>query len=418
MNQTETAAAARTMPRAELIAMVGSLIAVNALAIDIMLPAMQQIGEDLGVANPNERQLVITAYFLGLGLFQLVFGPLSDRFGRKRPLFFGLAVYVTAALCAVLVTNFYALLALRFLQGAGAAGSVVIAIAMVRDRFKGPDMAQIMSFAMMVLLIVPVVAPSIGQVIMLLGNWHLLFLFMAVLGTALAIWSGIRLPETLTEENRRPFTPKAIIEGFGYVFGNRASICYILATALIIGCLFGFLNSSQQIYVGIYQLGVYFPLAFAAGALVMALGSFANATFVQRLGQRRMAHGALLLFLSLSFILALMAFSFAVPLPLFIVMVALIFFAFSAIGPNFGSLALEPLGHVAGTAASTQGAIQIVFGSLAGGLIGQAFDGSIRPMALCFVGLSLAALVMVLIAEKGKLTFGPGEAGSRIKSTV
>jgi MFS transporter, DHA1 family, multidrug resistance protein len=390
--------------RKELIAMVGCLIAINALAIDIMLPGIQQIGQTLGVTDENHRQLVITAYFLGFGLFQLIFGPLSDRFGRRPPLMAGLAIYVVAALGATLVTDFNLLLALRFLQGSGAAAGVVIAVAMVRDRFEGPDMAQIISFAMMVLLVVPIIAPSIGQGIMLLGDWHLVFFFMAGLCTLVGLWAYIRMPETLTDQNRRPLTTHAIIEGFGIVFGNRTSIAYILATAMLIACLFGFLNSAQQIYVGLYKLGPWFPLAFAAGALVMALGSFANATFVRRFGQKRIAHVALLLFLGTSALMAALAYAFAVPLWLFIVLVALLFFPFSAIGPNFGSLALEPLGHVAGTAASTQGAIQMVLGSLIGAGIGQAFNGTILPMALSFVALSGLSLIMVLIAEKGRLT--------------
>jgi MFS transporter, DHA1 family, multidrug resistance protein len=397
------------LPRLELIAMVGSLIAVNALAIDVMLRGIQQIGLSLGVVSENQRQLVITAYFLGFGLFQLLFGPLSDRYGRRRPLLIGLGVYVAAALSAVIVTSFDLLLALRFIQGAGAAGSVVIGVAMVRDRFKGPEMAQIMSFAFMVLLIVPIIAPSIGQGIMKLGDWHLVFFFMAALGTAVALWTGLRMPETLTEENKRPFTPKAIIEGFGIVFGNRASISYIMATALIIGCLFGFLNSAQQIYVNKYGLGEWFPLAFAAGALVMAIGSFANGRLVGRLGPRRLSHLALVTFLCLSILFALLAVSVDLTVYGFIGMIALVFFAFSGIGANFGSLALEPLGHVAGTAASTQGAIQIVFGSIAGAAIGQYYNGTIVPMTLSFVVLSSLALVFVLIAEKGKLNIGRTE---------
>ncbi len=407
-----TGASTPALSRLELIAMVGSLIAVNAMAIDVMLPGIQQIGASLGVESENQRQLVITSYFLGFGIFQLLFGPLSDRFGRKKPLMVGLSIYVFAAVVAIFATSFPMLLGLRFLQGSGAAASVVIAVAMVRDRFKGEEMAQIMSFSFMVLLIVPVIAPSIGQGIMLLGDWHLVFIFMAVMGTIVNIWTALRMPETLTAENRRPFTIKAVSEGFGYVFSNRASISYILATALIIGCLFGFLNSSQQIYQQIYGLGPWFPLAFAAGALVMALGSFTNARLVRRLGQRRMSHGALLLFLAGGIILLVMALSFAVPVWLFIIMIAAMFYCFAGIGPNFGSLALEPLGHVAGTAASTQGAIQTVAGALIGATLGQSFNGTIVPLAAGFVVLSGLALVMVLVAEKGRLTLSKGYAGS------
>ncbi len=384
--------------------MVACMMAINALAIDIMLPGMQQIGESLGARDENSRQLIVTAYLLGFGVMQLLFGPLSDRFGRRRPLLVGLSIYVFAALCALFVQNFEALLALRLLQGAGASASVVIALAFVRDIFGGRQMAQVMSLVMMVFMVTPVVAPALGQAIMLFGDWHLVFVFMAAVGAAIVLWTGTRMPETLKPENRRPFTFASVGQGFGYVFTNRRSVFYILATAMIMGSLFGFINTAQQIYVGIYGLGAWFPAVFALVAVCMALGSYINSRLVERIGMRRMSHTALIGFVAFSGMIAAIALVHGtVPFVLFLPLFAATMFCFSGIGANFGALAMEPLGHVAGTAASAQGCIQTVCGALIGAGIGQAFDGTVLPLALGYAGLGLVALGLVLVAEEGRL---------------
>ena len=389
--------------RVEIIAMVACMIAINAMAIDIMLPGMQQIGASLGAADENSRQLIITAYLLGFGLMQLVFGPLSDRFGRRRPLLLGLSIYVAAAFAALFVQQFNTLLALRLLQGSGAAASVVIAMAFVRDTFGGRQMAEVMSLVMMVFMVTPVIAPALGQFIMIFGDWHLVFIFMALVATGIATWTYLRMPETLKPENRRPFTPASIWQGFGYVFTNRRSIFYILATAMILGALFSFINTAQQIYVGLYGLGVWFPAVFAGVACCMSLGSFINSRFVGRVGMRRMSHGALLGFFFFSAMIAILASLDMIPVTVFLPLFALVMFCFSGIGANFGALAMEPLGHVAGTAASAQGCIQTVGGAIIGALIGQAFNGTVLPLALGYCGLSAVAIIFVLIAEKGRL---------------
>ncbi len=394
--------------RRETIALVASMIALNALAIDIMLPGMQVIGASLGEPSENGRQLVITAYLLGFGAMQLIFGPLSDRFGRRVPLLAGLVFYTLGALAGGLAPGFQALLACRFLQGCGAAATVVIAMAFVRDSFGGRRMAEVMSLVMMVFLVTPVIAPALGQAILAAGEWRLVFAFMAVFGIAVSVWAALRLPETLKPENRRPLSPAAILQGFGYVLKSRISVCYILAMSMILGALFGFINSAQQIYVGIYGLGALFPAAFAAVAGCMALGSFLNARLVGKLGMRRMSHTALIGFLATSAILAAASLAGPVPLVLFLPLFAFAMFCFSCIGSNFGALALEPLGHVAGTAASVQGSTQIVAGAAIGAIIGQSFDGTVRPLALGFTGLAIAALALVLVAERGRL-FRPGE---------
>ena len=401
--QHETGKAAAGPSRAEFIALAAALMSLNALAIDIMLPGLQEIGSTLGVADENARQFVITAYVLGFGGMQLLFGPISDRFGRRGPLLFGLVVYVAAAFACALAPSFTSLLVLRFVQGIGAAATRVIVVSVVRDIFGGRAMAEVMSLVFMIFMIIPIIAPGIGQVLLLFFDWHSIFVFMGVLSLVITIWTWTRLPETLKEEFRRPLTASSIFDGFRIVATNRMSVCYTIAFTCIIGALFGFINSAQQIYIGIYDVGVMFPVYFAAVAGAMALSSFVNSRLVGRVGMRRLAHGALLGFLVITGVAFALSLAGPLPLWLFVGLFALAMMQFSWIGPNFNALAMEPLGHVAGTASSVQGFIQTLGGGLVGALIGQAFDGTIMPMAASYFFAGLLALVMVLIAEKGRL---------------
>ena len=395
--------------RAEFIALMAMLVAINALAIDIMLPGMQLIGEALGEPDENRRQLIITAYLAGFGMMQLFIGPVSDRFGRKMPLLIGVGVYVAAAIASLFARDFNSLLILRLIMGAGAAGSRVLTVAMTRDVAGGRQMAEIMSLVMMVFMIMPIAAPSAGQLILMAGDWRLIFAFIAVLGSAIAFWALIRLPETLAHENRRPFTADSIAQGFGSIVSNRVSLWYTLAMTFIFGALFGFINSAQQIYVGIFGLGALFPLAFAAVAAVMSASSFLNSHFVRRFGMRRLSHGALLGFSAISLVLAGLASAGLAPFPVFIGLLAAAMFCFGLIGSNFSAIAMEPMAHVAGLASSVQGFSTTLFSALLGAAIGLAFDGTVRPMALGFFLLSALALACVLIAEKGRLFGAPAE---------
>lgn len=394
------------IPRWEFIALAAALMAVNALAVDIMLPALQQIGSSLNVESENHRQYVITAYFAGLALALLAYGPASDRFGRRKPLLFGLGIYIIAAFAAAFAPSFETLLLLRFVQGIGAASTRVIAVSVVRDRFGGRQMAEIMSLIFMVFMIVPVLAPGIGQIVMLFSEWHMIFIVMAVSALAITMWAAIRLPETMHPEDRRPLSVLSIARGFRTVLTTRMSLWYTLASMTIFGALFGFINSAQQVYVGLYGLGVWFPLVFAAIAGMMSVSSFLNSRLVVKLGMRKLSHGALLGFLLVSAIWLIWSLTGPVPFGAFIVLFALAMFQFGWIGSNFNSIAMEPLGHIAGTASSVQGFMQTLGGGLIGAAIGQSFDGTTVPLAIGFCGVAAVGLVMVLIAEKGKLFHG------------
>ena len=393
------------MSKVEFIVLMAFLMAINALAIDIMLPGLQEIGASLGVENENHRQYVVSAYLIGLGIAQLLYGPLSDRFGRRVPMLVGIVIYVISALVIVLVPSFTALLVLRFIQGIGSAATRVVTVSIVRDAFGGRRMAEVMSLIMMVFMVVPVVAPGIGQTVMLFGNWHLIFLFIAVIATVVGAWAYLRLPETLHPEDVRPFTVTSILGGFKIVLTNRIALCYTIASTFIFGALFGFINSAQQIYVGIYELGSLFPVAFAAVALFMSLASFLNAQLVGRVGMRRLSHGALVGFMAVTLMWLVVQISMAHPMPfmLFIGFFGVAMFLFGWIGANFNSLAMEPLGHVAGTASSVLGFLSTVGGAIIGALIGQAFDGTATPMVAGFFAVSVIGCIFVLIAERGQL---------------
>jgi len=398
----------RVLSRPEFIALIAALMALNALAIDVMLPALPYMGEHLGIADENERQYVIVAYMIGMGLAQVAFGPLTDRFGRRAPLLSGMGVYVLAAIAAAFAPNFVTLLILRFIQGLGAASVRVIATAVVRDRYSGREMAEVMSLTFMVFMAIPIIAPGIGQVLLLSGPWQSIFLFMGALAFAFWVWTYLRLPETLHPEYRRALSFGGVVEGFRLVFTNRVAISYGLAGTFLFGALFGFISSAQQVYVDIYGLGVYFPVAFAGVAGLMAVSSFTNSRVVSRFGMRRLSHGAMLVFTAVSALWLILALNGEVPFWVFFGMLCIIMFSFGWAASNMNSLSMEPLGAVAGTAASVFGFIQTVGGALIGSYTGQQFNGTTVPVAAGYFAMGVLALICILVAEKGKL-FGVGE---------
>jgi len=398
----------RVISRPEFIALVAALMALNSLAIDVMLPALPAIGTSLGVSSENERQFVIAAYMIGFGVAQLGFGPLSDRFGRRGPLLVGIIIYIIAAFCAVLVPNFGLLLAVRVIQGIGAAATRVVSISAVRDRFVGRDMAQVMSFAFMVFMALPVVAPTIGQAFLFVGSWHYIFVFMSVLAAVIGIWAYFRMPETLAPEYRRPLSISAITGGFKIVLTNRAALFYGLCGMFLFGGMFGYISSAQQLYVEVYGLGAYFPLAFAVTAGLMMGSNFLNARIVQHLGQRRISHTAVLLIIGFAAALVLWSHFATPPFAVFFGLLTAILFLYGFAPNNINSLSMEPLGEVAGTASSVFGFMQTVGGAVIGSFTGQHFDGTVTPVALGYLTVGILTLIGILIAEKGKL-FGIGE---------
>jgi DHA1 family bicyclomycin/chloramphenicol resistance-like MFS transporter len=400
---------ARVLTRPEFIALVAALMALNALAIDVMLPALPYMGEALGVTNENERQLVVSAYMIGFGAAQLAFGPITDRFGRRAPLFFGIVLYIICAFLATFAPTFAILLGLRFAQGLGAAATRVIAVSVIRDQYSGREMASVMSLAFMVFMAIPIVAPGIGQIILSAGgSWHYIFLLMAGLATLIGLWAWLRLPETLHPEYRRELRVSTILDGFRTVFTNRVALFYGLCGMFLFGGMFGFIICTQQIFVGIYGLGPLFPVAFASIAGLMAFANFLNSAIVKRLGMRRLSHFSILVYIAIAATILVLSLTLGtVPFWVFYGLLLGLQFVFAWASSNMNSLSMEPLGAVAGTAAAVFGFMQTVGGAIIGTFIGQQFNGTTVPNAIAWVTMGSLVLVCVLIAEKGRL-FGVG----------
>jgi DHA1 family bicyclomycin/chloramphenicol resistance-like MFS transporter len=387
----------------EFVTVVASLLALNALAIDIMLPALQEIGAALGVANPNDRQTILSSYLVSFGLGQLLIGPISDRFGRRRVLLSGLALYVLAAVLCAAAPTFELLLVARVLQGLASAAPRVITASIVRDCYSGRRMASVMSLAMMVFMAVPILAPGIGQLVILFAPWRAIFAFLAIYGVVMMIWTGLRLPETLPAERRRSAAPRQILAAFREVLGTRQSVGYALSGGLMFGAIFGFLVSAQQVFTEIFDLGVWFPVAFAGVALAMSMSSFLNARLVGRFGMRKLSHGAVALFTALSAILVVLGLADAVTFPRFMALLGGAMFLVGMIFSNFNSLAMEPQGHIAGTASSLFGSITTVVAAIIGYFVGQAYDGTLLPLSLSYLAFGLATLGVIAITERGRL---------------
>ena len=379
----------------EFVVLMAALMASNALAIDAMLPALPAIGDALGVAEDNRRQLVITAYLLGFGFAQIVYGPVSDRVGRKPILVVSLVFYAAFALLCGLASSFNLLLLGRVLQGVAAAGTRVLVVAVVRDRFHGSAMARVMSLVFIIFMVVPVLAPAFGQAVLAVATWRFIFIGLAVYGAAALLWSLLRLPETHPPEKRRPLSFASVGEATAETLRHRLSIGNTVAATLVFGGLFAFINSVQQIVFDVFGRPDALALVFACIAGPMAASSYFNSRMVERLGARRMALFAMAFFTVVASLHLAVALGGAETLTLFVILQALTMLSFGLIGANLGSLAMEPLGHVAGTASSVQGLITTIGGALIGLLIGQAFDGTVIPflagIALCGAsGLAVA----------------------------
>ncbi len=387
----------------EFVCLIAAMMALNALAIDAMLPALPAIGEALGVVSENSRQWVITAYLLGFGAAQLIYGPLADRYGRKPVLMLGAGLYVLFSAAAAFAPTFETLILARVGTGLGAAALRVLAVSIVRDRYSGRTMARVMSLSFLVFLGVPIVAPALGQAILTVAPWPWIFGVLALAGTALLVWTWIRLPETLKPEDRMPIRIPRIAAAFKQAVTNRQSIGYTLAMTAITGALFGFINSSQQIFFDVFDAPGLFTTVFAAIAGGIAVASLLNARLVEALGSRLISHTALIGFIAMAGLHAAVTITGHETIWTFAILQGLTMFCFGLIAGNFGSMAMEPMGHIAGTASSAQGFIQTIFGSLIGFFIGQRFDGSVVPLTIGITTCGLLALTFVLVAERGRL---------------
>jgi len=401
----------------EFVALMAALMASNALAIDSMLPALPAIGEALGVGEDNRRQLIITSYLLGFGFAQLIYGPLSDRFGRKGLLVGSLLLYGVFALLAGLASSFTLLLAARALQGVAAASTRVLVVSIVRDRYQGSGMARIMSIVMIVFMIVPVLAPTFGQGMLVVGTWRHIFIILGVYGAVLALWTWLRLPETLRPEHRRPLSVKNISQAAWTTLSIRQSIGNTLAQTMLMGALFAFINSIQQIVFDVFKRPELIGLVFACIAGPMAVSSYANSKLVMRWGSRLLLLIALSAFTAVTVAHLVTARAFGESIWMFVAFQAATMSFFGLIGANAGALAMQPLGHIAGTASSVQGTITTIGGALIGFAIGQQFDGTTIPFLIGFTICGMAALATAFWANR-QLLQEPHEGEPEVLETT
>ena len=387
----------------ETVALLAGLMALNAFAIDAMIPALPEIGSELGVGAENDRQLVVVAYFLGFGVGQIFWGPLADRFGRKPILAAGVALYAAFALLCGIAKSFELLIAGRVAMGASAAVTRVLVMAMVRDLFEGEAMARVMSLVFMVFMLVPMLAPNVGQAILLVADWRAIFLVLAGYGAFMWLWSFVKLPETLHPEYRRPLKATEIWQATKVAATDRLSIGYTMALTAVFAGLTGYIASIQQIIFDVFESGPLIGLIFAAIAAPMAVASWGNSRVVGRIGLRRTGHGGLIAFVVVATLHALIAEVMVEPLWLFVVMMELTFVAFAFTTSNFGTLAMTNMAPIAGTASSFQGVTGTIGGAMLGFFIGRAVDGTQLPFLIGLSVCGLVALALVLWTERGRL---------------
>ncbi len=390
------------MRYAEFILLMALIMSTVALSTDGVLPALPMIGEEFGIVDENRRQLVVGALFLGLAIAQTVFGPLSDAWGRKPIVYFGFALFVVGCVAAVFAPTFEALLLGRFIQGVGVAAPRVVAVAVVRDRFEGRQMAKTTSLIMTIFILVPVFAPGIGQAVLVVTDWQGIFWFFAAMAVATSLWAWLRLPETLAPENRLPLNFRRVGMAFREVVSHRRVMGYLFAVACLFSAILGYVTSAQQIFQEVYGLGELFPVAFGALAGSIGLSSFANSRLVIRFGMLRLARIALLTMIALmaGFAVGTVAWQGIPPLWLLFVLLVPGFFCLGMLFGNLNALAMQPMGHIAGSAAAVIGTLTTGLSATVGSLIGQAFDGTVMPLALGFLVLSVLAFAFTQWASR------------------
>ena len=366
-------------------------------------PGLDALASDLGVEG-NNRQFVVGAYLLAAGIGTLIPGAFADRFGRRPVLFTALFFYIALSIACALATSFDMLIALRAAQGFFAAGIIALPPAIIRDRVGGDKMARMMSLIFVIFLLVPAVAPSIGQgVLILMGDWRWIFGVMALAGVAMSAWVYVRLPETLHESDKQQIHLPTITRNMASAVTLRETIGYTLGSALVFGGLFGFINSSQQLIGEAFGAGDKFPMIFAICAGCMAISNWSNSRIVERFGARRVSHVALFAFIAVAAAQYWFASQPDESLWTFVPLMAANMSLLGFIGANFGSIALQPFKHIAGAASSAQSFLRLTTGAGLGALIGFMYDGTARPLATALLITAVLSLIFVLFSEKGEL---------------
>lgn len=392
----------RTLALSEFVIMLAMMISIVALATDMMLPALGTIGSELGVDDVNDVQLIVSSLFLGFALGQAIAGPLSDSFGRKPIIYLGYVVFVIGCLLSLFATSWEAMIVGRVLQGLGAASPRIVTLALVRDGYEGREMARIMSFVMAVFVLVPTIAPALGQVVIYLSGWRATFAVLIVLAIAAALWFALRQPETLPKSQRRPFSAVAIWRGLKEIVRNRSAMGNTLALGLIFGAFLAYLSTAQQIYEVVYDAGALFPIYFGAAALSIGGAAVVNSLLVMRLGMRLLTRMALIGLIALAALFAIPAFAVGgTPhVALFLAYLIGSFFCIGILFGNLNAIAMEPLGHMAGLGAALIGSVSNFVALPISYYIGHHFNGTVLPMVIGFGTVGVGALALTWWANR------------------
>jgi MFS transporter, DHA1 family, multidrug resistance protein len=384
-----------------------ALMAINAMATDIMLPGFPRMAHSLGT-NTTSIQAVITAYMFGFGVSQIFVGFLTDRYGRRPILIGGLILFTLASLLCAVSLSYEAMLAARFIQGIGAGAPRVVVTASARDCYDGRQLAKVISLVLTLFMAAPILAPAIGQLVIMATGWRMVFVVLFVYGGAMTIICAFKFPETMPLERRRQIRLAVALESLKSVLGSRQTAGYTLAAGAFFGSLFGFIASAQQLLVGVYGLGLWFPAAFAAMALFLSASTFVNWRLVERYGMRVLSHTAVVIFCCISLLMYVLSSQGLLDATLFMVIHASNLLLVGLVFANFNALALEPQGHVAGVASSFVSGLTVLIGATVGYFIGRAFDGTATPLAAGFFLCGVATLLILIITENGRLFRGRG----------
>lgn len=386
----------------EFIFLLAFLMSLSALSIDAMLPALGNIGEDLGVKSANETQYAISFIFIGMAVGQIFYGPFSDSKGRKISIFISLSIFIIGCVISMFAQNFDMMLFGRFLQGLGASGPKVVLVAMVRDVYKGREMAKVMSFVMIIFIFAPAIAPSIGEVILRNSSWNTIFFIFIILSFISMFWLGVRQKETLKKENRKLLKYEILKKDILEILCNKTVVSYTLAMGIIQGMFMAYLSTAQQILQIQYSLGDKFALYFAINAFSIGLAAIFNSKAVMKLGMRYLSSRAIIIFTLLTIIYFPISLYFSghPPLWTFILYCILSFFNIGILFGNLNALAMEPMGHIAGTAAAVIGSLSTFISLPIGILIGQLYDNTLLPMLACYI--FFGALSMYILLNKNK----------------
>ncbi|MBF0445304.1 MAG: multidrug effflux MFS transporter [Magnetococcales bacterium] len=398
----------KTIPKLsqiEFVVLMAMMISLVAMSIDSMLPALEQIGNDLGSTHPNDNQLVIAALFFGFAVGQLFFGPLSDSTGRKPAIVIGLILFSIGCIQSYLAQDFNSMLIGRFVQGLGVASPRTVSSALIRDLYSGANMARMMSLIMSVFVLVPVIAPAVGQGIIAISNWRMIFAILLLMALVVLVWFKQRQPETLAKNRQHPFSTKRIAVVFKVTCLNRITIGYTVISGLVFGAFSGYLISSQQILQIQYKLGDQFPIYFGGLALCIGAATLTNSRLVMRFGMYHLTTIALYTktLISIGFLIYMYTSSGSLSFVGLMIWGGTSFFCVGILFGNTNSLAMEPMGHQAGVAASVVGAISSFLAIILGTTIGQLYNGDVIPLISGFAILGTLSIVIAHWSEKGRI---------------